>query len=134
MSLVYPVMVQILLTFVVLILTGRARVRALKERRTTLADVALNSAAWPDDVRKFGNNYANQFETPVLFYVLVLLAIYLGATGSVMTLLAWAFVGTRLLHALIHTGSNNVLTRFRVFVLGVFILVGMWAGILLHLL
>jgi hypothetical protein len=41
--------------------------------------------------------------------------------------LAWAFVGSRLVHSFEHTGSNRIATRFKVFVAGLVLLVAMWA-------
>lgn len=134
MALIYPVLVQILLTFVVLVATGRARVRSLMAGRVKMGDVATNSAAFPEDVRRIGNNYANQFETPVLFYVLVGIAIFIRATDIVMVLLAWAFVVTRLAHAYVHLTSNHVPTRFRIFVAGFLVLLAMWILIVIRLL
>ena len=134
MLLIYPVLVQILLTFVILVATGRARVRSLMAGRVKMGDVATNSAAFPEDVRRIGNNYANQFETPVLFYVLVGIAIFIRATDIVMVLLAWAFVATRLAHAYVHVTSNHVPTRFRIFVAGFVVLLAMWILIVIRLL
>ena len=47
-----------------------------------MRDIALSNEAWPDDLKKVANNMHNQFETPVLFYVLCGVATYVGATGS----------------------------------------------------
>lgn len=116
-------------TLVVLVMTGRARVAALKAREVTLKQVALSNDAWPDRIKALSNNYANQFETPVLFYAACLLALHLGATGWEMCALAWLFVATRIAHTLVHTGGNNVILRFRIFVAGVGVLVAMLVGI-----
>ncbi len=133
MTLVFPVLAQILLTFVVLLATGRARFVALRDKRVRMADIAVASDAWPADVRKFSNNYVNQYETPVLFYVLVGIAIYIGAADTLMVVLAWAFVATRVVHSFIHTGANNVPNRFRIFLAGVTILMVMWLLIVIRL-
>lgn len=134
MPLLYPVLAQVLLTFVVLFATGAVRFRALRDRRVKIGAIAVNNEGWPEDVRKFSNNYANQFETPVLFYVLAGIAIFIRATDILMVVLAWLFVATRVAHAFIHTGSNDVVTRFRVFLAGFAILIIMWAIIVLRLL
>ena len=81
LNLVYPVMTLVLLALAVMFWTGRQRVRAIRKRRVRFQDVALNREAWPDDVRKVGHNLENQFETPVLFYVLCGAATHIGATG-----------------------------------------------------
>jgi hypothetical protein len=51
-----------------------------------------------------------------------------------MVLLAWAFVATRIVHALIHTGANIVPRRGGAFALGALILMIMTAILLLRLL
>ena len=126
MLLVSAMLAQIGWTFVVLILMGRARVGALKARETTINAVAVNNSAWPDKVKAVSNNFTNQFETPVLFFVLCGLALYLGAAHWLMVVLAWLFVGTRIAHTLVHTGDNNVMLRFRIYMAGVLILLVMW--------
>jgi len=132
MPLVYPVLAQVFLTFAIGVLLGRVRFASGRRGEFRLADVALASEAFPPQVRKFGNNFSNQFETPVLFYVLSGLAIFVGATSILMQLLAWAYVATRVLHAREHLTRNRVLLRFRFFVAGVLCLIAMWALVLLR--
>jgi len=134
LALLYPVLAQVLLTFVLMLWTARLRVRAARERRVRLADVALSGDAWPDDVRKVANNLHNQFETPILFYVLCGAATYLGATGIIMVLLAWAYVATRVVHTVIHVTTNRVQRRFAVFTVGVAVLIAMWVLVAARLL
>jgi hypothetical protein len=132
MSLIYPVLVQVLLTFVILALTGRSRFQATKAGEVRVKDVALSGDAWPAKPRQFANNYANQFETPVLFYVLVGVALFTAAPTAFLTPLAWLYVLTRIAHAYVHTGSNIVMLRFQIFLAGVAVLVLMWGIIAFH--
>jgi hypothetical protein len=105
---------------------GRARVGALNARRLHIRDVALSGEAWPEDVRKIANNAHNQFETPILFYVLCGAATYLGVTGPVMAFLAWGYIATRLVHTFIHVTTNRVRHRFYAFTAGMAVLFSMW--------
>ena len=130
MSLIYPMLAQMVLTLAILVLTARARIRVLRDREVRIPDIAVRGEAWPEPVRILTNSYANQFETPVLFYALVLAAMIVGADGPVMVGLAWLFVATRLVHCLIHLNGNNVSRRFRIFVVGVLVLLGMIATLL----
>lgn len=125
MTLLFPFLIQITLSLGLVLLLGNTRVGALKRREVRLADVAIGNDGWPTGARLIGNNYQNQFEAPVLFYALVVMAIVVGADGPVMTGLAWAFVASRLLHSLIHLNGNNVRRRFLAFVTGIVILIGM---------
>ena len=134
MKLILPMLVQIGWTLMILMRLGRARVAAIRQKKVTLREVALSNDAWPADVTAIGNNYANQFETPVLFYALSLAALASGATHWSMAALAWVFVATRIAHTLVHTGGNNVLMRFRIFIAGVGVLAAMWIGLAYHLL
>jgi hypothetical protein len=126
-------MAQVLLTLVLVLWNGRVRVLALRQRRARIAEIALSSAAWPDDVRRISNNAQNQFETPILFFVLCGVATYIGETGLLMALLAWAYVATRLVHTFIHTTANRVQHRFAAFATGVVVLVLMWIVVVVRL-
>lgn len=130
-GLVLALLAQFGWTFVVMTSAGRARFRAACERRLK-GDIALTHDGWPDDVRKLGNNMNNQFETPTLFYALGLLALVIGAAGTVVAVLAWAYVATRVVHTAIHTGSNVVIRRFQVFLAGVGCLMAMTAYLAVH--
>ncbi|MGE0231235.1 MAG: MAPEG family protein [Flavobacteriaceae bacterium] len=133
LSLLYPVLAQIALTLLVYCGLGLARQRALRARAVRLGEIALDKTRWDEGSRKWSNNLDNQFQTPVLFYVLCGIATFIGAVGAVMTVLAWGFVATRIVHVYIHTGSNDLRRRFWVFVVSVCILVAMFVGVLVHL-
>ena len=133
MSLVFPLLAQILLTLVLIGRLGMMRVAVHRARQVRFGDVALSDEAYPEDIRRAGNNFRNQFETPVIFYVLCGVAIYVGATGLVMTLLAWLFVASRVAHSLIHLTYNRVPQRFLPFLGGVIVLALMWIFIVARL-
>lgn len=133
MTLVYPVLAQILWTFIIMLVMGRARVGAVGSREVKMRDIALSGDKWPDRVRALGNNVSNQFETPVLFYALCGIGTYVGATGWGMAFCAWVYVASRLAHSFIHTGANDVRKRGGVFLVGMVALMAMWAGIVLRL-
>ncbi len=121
-----PLFVEVGLTFVLLLWMARARIGALKRRETTLADTALGQLNWPPRVQQISNCYQNQFQLPLLFYVLTILVIITRHADFLFVVMAWLFVLTRLVHAYIHTGSNYVRHRFNAFAVGVFILLAMW--------
>ena len=126
-QLLYPVFVQVALTFVLLFWMGRARLAALQNRDVKIGQIALGQRAWPGKVMQISNAFQNQFETPVLFYALVALAVAHPRTVDVaMLALAWAFVATRLIHAFIYTSSNAIRWRFGVFLTGAILLLFMW--------
>jgi hypothetical protein len=134
LSLVYPVLAQIFWTFVVFILLGVRRSHALRSRMNRPQDLALSDDAWPEDARKTSNNVRNQFETPVIFYALCGVATYLNVTPLGMTILAWIYVATRVVHTYVHTTFNVVPVRGLIFAIGMTALVVMWVVIVLRLL
>jgi hypothetical protein len=134
LSLVYPVMAQVLLTLVIGLRLGTARVSTARAGKVSMRDVAMSDDAWPDDIRRIGNNLRNQFEMPVLFYVLCGVATYIGATGVLMTLLAWGYFATRVVHSAIHVTYNRVQHRVLPFAIGICILFAMWVVVAVRLL
>lgn len=130
---IIPVFVQVGLTLVLLFWLGPARVGALRRGEVQMKDIALDPRAWPERIRQIANAYANQFELPVLFYVLVVLALVLRKADLVLIAGSWLFVVSRCVHAFIHATSNDVLARFRAFVIGVFTLAGMWIWLAVRL-
>jgi len=125
-ALIYPVLVQAALTFALLFWMGYVRNVAVRSGRVRLKDIALGQSAWPDRVTQISNCYLNQFQLPVLFYAGVAFAMILGQVGTVLLALAWAFVALRVVHAAIHTTSNNVPRRFYAFLSGALVLSAMW--------
>ena len=118
-----PVLIQITLTLGLYILLGIAKSRALKLGDVNEDRRGLHDDAWPDSVLKINNCIRNQFETPVLFYVLVLLFAATGSVTPIVHTLVWLFVLSRLIHAYIHTGSNYVPLRRKVFTFGCLLLI-----------
>lgn len=112
---------------------GRARTGAIRAGRARIAEIALDNTAWPDDVRKFANNYDNQFQVPMLFYAALPLLIVTDLVDSISVALAWAFVAGRIAHSLIHTGSNDVMRRFYAFAVSFLAVAAIWAWFALRL-
>lgn len=124
--LLIPVFVQVGLTFALLFWLGPARVGALRRGEVKLKDVALGQSAWPDPITQIANAHNNQYQLPVLFYVVVLLALVTRKADMVLAAAAWLFVGSRIVHAWVYVTHNNVPSRFRAYVVGAFTLVAMW--------
>ena len=121
-----PLFVQVALTFALLLWMAFSRARALKQRQTKLADIALGQPNWPAAAQQISNCYNNQFQLPMLFYVLTIVAMMTRHADFLFVVMAWIFVLTRIVHAYIHTGTNYVRHRFNAFAVGVFILLIMW--------
>ena len=118
-----PALAQVILTLIVFIGLAIAKSKAVKAGEVDEDRRALHSDAWPESVMKFNNNIGNQFELPVLFYVLCIILWATNCTSVIVHILAWLFVVSRIAHVVIHTGSNFVPNRRKAYMLGFFILV-----------
>jgi hypothetical protein len=121
-----PVFVLVGLTFALLLWMATARTRAITSRETNLKDIALRQPNWPTRTTQIGNCFANQFEMPVLFYILIALALPLRHADLVIVMLSWVFVVTRFVHAGIFVTSNDVRHRSPAWFAGVLVLFAMW--------
>lgn len=129
-AILLPVLAQVLLTITMYVALVVAKRKAVAAGLVDLERRALHDDAWPDSVLKINNNIRNQFELPVLFYVTAVIHWQLGDPGAWTLALAWLFVASRIVHAWIHTHSNFVPARRRVFTFGVLVVTAM-AGIAL---
>src|ERR1041384_100675 len=121
-----PVLVQVALTFAMLFWMARVRARTIKSGETKIRDIALGQSAWPTKPQQISNNYNSQFQVPVLFYVVVILALFTRTADLIFVVLSWLFVLARIGHTYVHTTSNHVPTRFNAFAVGVFLLLITW--------
>ena len=126
-SILLPVFVQVALTFVLLMRLGSGRLRTLSAGKTKVRDIALGESNWPADVTQVGNCFNNQFQLPMLFYVLVVLALFLHKADLLFVIMSWIFVISRVVHAGVHITSNNVNQRFAAYTVGMVVLLLMWA-------
>jgi hypothetical protein len=122
---IWPVLAQVFLTLMIFIILGVRKAKAVKVGEVNRQQAALSNRVWPEDVIKVSNNIANQFEVPVLFYVLCLVLYSINAVDIVAVVLAWLFVLSRFAHAYVHLGSNYVPVRFRLFLLGCLVMIAM---------
>ncbi|HEX2511199.1 MAG TPA: MAPEG family protein [Xanthobacteraceae bacterium] len=128
-----PLFVQVLLTFVVAYMLSRHRIRA--GLRGEMPDqVALREPNWPPHVRQVENNYLSQFELPVLFYLLTILAILTRHADLFFVLMAWVFVVLRIFHAYVHVTSNVMKIRGPLFFAGLVVLTIMWVVFIVRIL
>ncbi|MGN6470801.1 MAG: MAPEG family protein [Rhizobiaceae bacterium] len=129
----WPVIAQVLLVYLVYGLLSLRRQAAVRAGSVRRSDFRENRNEPPESVFAH-NNLLNQFQLPVLFYV-VCLCLYVTQGSSIVTVaLAWIFVVLRYLHAFIHVTSNRIRYRSPVFALGYVVLGVMWLWFALHLL
>ena len=117
-----PALIQVFLTLGLYIYLARVKSEAVKLGQVNQARRALYDDAWPERVLQVNNCIRNQFEVPVLFYALIFIIWSVDAVSIYIQILAWLFALSRILHALIHTGSNYVPSRRKVFSFGCLLL------------
>jgi hypothetical protein len=121
-----PVFVLVGLTFVLLIWMGAARRGALVSGQAKVRDIVLGQQNWPARPTQIANCFANQFEIPILFYVLIALTLPLRQADLAIVLLSWVFVVTRFVHAGIFVTSNDLNQRSLAWFAGALVLFAMW--------
>jgi hypothetical protein len=129
-----PVFVLIGLTFVLLLWMVGTRRQALVGGETKIRDIALGQPNWPTRATQIGNCFANQFELPLLFYILIALAMPLRHADLFIVLMSWVFVFTRFVHAGIFVTSNDLGRRSMAWLAGVLVLFAMWIYFALRIL
>ena len=126
-TLVYPMLAMVLLTFVVLILLFRSRIRMVREGHAPVSYFrTFQGSQEPDFAVKPARHFVNLFEAPTLFYVGCLAAMVVGMRGWGVLALAWGYVAARYLHAWIHLGGNRVRYRLRAYFAGWLLLLALW--------
>jgi hypothetical protein len=121
-----PLFVEVLLTFVLLFCLAPLRGRDISSGVTRPEDIALREPNWSKRSMQFAYSYSNQFELPVLFYVLTILAYFTRHAGVLFVVLAWVFVIFRCLQAYVHVTSNVVRLRGAFFAASAVVLAIMW--------
>jgi len=121
-----PLFAQVLLTFGVMLGMMYYRTASLQRGETRLERIALREPNWPTRPTQFAYAFSNQFELPVLFYVLAILSIITHQADWIYCVLAWIFVLFRVLQAFVHVTNNNVRLRGAFYGVGALVLLAMW--------
>jgi hypothetical protein len=109
-----PVFVLVGLTFALLL---GARRSAAANRETKISDIALD-----------------QFGLPVLFYVLIAIALPIRHADLIIVMLSWVFVVCRLVHAGLLVKSNDTNQRSMAWLSSALVLFAMWVYFALKIL
>ena len=79
----------------------------------------------PDSTQWKAHNYIHLMEQPTLFYAVCLSLALLEAGNGLNAMIAWAYVGLRVLHSLVQATSNIVKYRFTLFFLSTLALIAL---------
>ncbi len=125
-TILLPLFVEVILTLVLLFWMAALRTGDFSSGAVQPDNIALREPKWPKRTTQVANAFANQFELPVLFYVLTILEYVTHLAGIVFVALAWVFVIFRVLHAYVHVTSNIVRLRGMLYGVGALVLAIMW--------
>lgn len=126
-----PVLLQMLIVIVLFLRLANVKETAIANGEVDHQRRALYPDAWPNAVIQVNNAINNQFQAPLLFYILVLVLWQLDGINTLTHLLAWIFTISRLVHAYIHVTTNRVPKRRLTFTIGIAVLAalmiqGLW--------
>ncbi len=129
-----PVVAHFVLWVVLGAMMGPARIYARASGKTKGRSLSLGEQNWPGRVQQISSAFNNQFETPIYFYAVIGFAMLAQYASGAFIALAWGYVASRIVHALIYITVNIVPVRFLVFLAGLICLIAMWALLALQVL
>ncbi len=92
----------------------------------------MNGHDVPEAIIVTARAFNNQFEVPLLFYVVSILYLFLMPNDTLGFVLAWLFVFSRYVNAYIHLTYNHIVHRLIAFLLGFICVIIMWIHILIN--
>ena len=128
----WPMIAHVALVYGVYALIALRRKRAVEAGSARISQFRENRDE-PLESLFVRNNLANQFELPVLFHACCLALFASGGVGTVVLILAWIFVVSRYVHAVIHVTTNRIRHRQPAFVAGFLSLAAMWMVFAIHI-
>ena len=82
-------------------------------------------AILPASVQWKAHNYNHLHEQPTVFYAIAICLALLGQGHDMNLLLAWIYVGLRVIHSLVQATANVVMVRFVLFALSSLVLIAL---------
>ena len=117
-----PVVALILWTMLMWLWMSVTRIPAMNKAKIDTANLKGGTGAsldelLPAEVQWKAHNYNHLLAEPTLFYAIALVLAMIGQGGGYNLIIAWIYVGLRVLHSLIQATVNRVMFRFLVFML-----------------
>lgn len=123
-SMMTPVLALVVWTLVMWVWLYATRIPAMRKAGIDPGKTQDKSVMdkLPIEARRIADNYNHLHEQPVIFYALCIYSHLVGVGDELNVMLAWAYVGVRVLHSLIQCLWNYIPVRFLVFSLGSIVL------------
>jgi hypothetical protein len=117
-----PVVALVAWTLVMMVWMLVTRFAAMRRKGISLKGRVGTHTGWldgliEDQVNWKAHNYTHLVEQPTLFYAIALTLALLGSGGGINLILAWIYVGLRILHSLVQATVNIVVYRSALWVL-----------------
>ena len=127
----WPMIVQAFLTMAVYFVMFARRKSAVAAGQAKPGDFRV-PAVEPATSSTAVRNIANQYELPVLFYAVCLSLYVTNGAHWLAVILAWVFAISRILHAFVHLGSNDLRLRMPAFAVGFIAVLVLWLILAFH--
>lgn len=122
-----PIFALAFWTSIILVAVAVSRIGAVMHKKASASDFRFGeSSKVPERVQLVNRNYMNLLELPVLFYIVCVLAYVTHSVSMIALILAWIYVGLRVLHSCVHLSYNNILHRLYVFFASNVVLFALW--------
>jgi hypothetical protein len=119
-GLIAPVVALAAWSLIVLIWLYATRIPAMMRMGIKPGQISNEPGAaskLPAWARNVADNYNHLMEQPTIFYAVAISLQLLGQTQELNIVLAWAYVGVRVIHSLVQATVNIILIRFTLFVI-----------------
>ena len=126
-DLLHPLLAQVALTALIWAILLTARLVSMIRHRVGMEELKGEEGYRKiADTDALSDNFENQFEVPVLFYLVLVLLMISGKSDPAIVTASWIFVGSRVAHSLIHCTFNSVYLRFGAYFTGCSVLGWIW--------
>ena len=130
---ILPMFAMLMLTLAIAILAVIVRIKSVTSSVVKISYYrVMQGQDVPDMVTRSTRCFNNQFEVPILFYIVSTLFVALNIASILAIILAWCFVLMRILQTVIHLTYNNVIHRMLCFWTGFLVVLAMWALLLVE--
>lgn len=119
-KIIQPVIALIAWSMVMWLWMYATRLPAVKKAKLKLdpnAPRGEQMSTLPPHVRWKADNYNHLMEQPTIFYALAISLAVLGAGDGINFILAWTYVGIRVIHSIVQATFNKIEIRFLIFAL-----------------
>ena len=130
----YPFISMILLTLFLYVQNYLVNRKAIKNGIVKFSYLKDYKSDVPSYITISRQTLKNQFELPIFFYLLILMALIFDKVDLVDLIFSWIFVISRYIHCYIRLGYHNIIHRAYIFEIGMLTLVIWWILFLYNIL